>query len=44
MVRFGGRDFASANREMLKAETADPGLEVVLLQADSEEQVKATHG
>jgi hypothetical protein len=44
IAEFGGRDFASANSEMLKAETAEPDLEVVLLQAESEEQLKATHG
>lgn len=44
IAELGGRDFVTANRELLKAETADPDLEVVLLQAESEEQLRATHG
>ena len=44
IAEFGGSDFATANRELLKAETADPDLEIVLLQAESREQLKATHG
>jgi hypothetical protein len=44
IAQFGGSDFAAANKELLRAETADPGLEVVLLQAESEDQLRATHG
>ncbi|HEV2032646.1 MAG TPA: hypothetical protein VGU71_00335 [Candidatus Dormibacteraeota bacterium] len=44
IAELGGNDFAAANLELLKAETADPDLEVVLLQAESEEQLKQTHG
>lgn len=44
IAEFGGSDFPAANKELLRAETANPELEVVLLQAESEEQLRKTHG
>lgn len=44
IAEFGGQDFDLANRALLAAEKANPELEVVLLQAESEDQLRATHG
>ena len=44
LAEFGGQDFALANQALLAAEQANPELEIVLLQAESEEQLRTTHG
>lgn len=43
IAEFGGQDFEGANQALLAAEKANPELEVVLLQAVSEKQLRATH-
>lgn len=44
MRSFAASDRATAEQAWRRAEHENPGLEVVLLQADSEDALKRTHG